>query len=583
MLHDTSLVALACRASNLAERLFLLKQLGEGMTVHQSGASSAVPVAHYSALTSLDLEDIEQDVDRLFPSAEQSAPFERIKRQTIRRSLRLYRWYERNLSNLSTAQQQIFLKTHATWFQTYQQAIACYGDAASHAQFSRPQMLDGKQSNAGYAPFIALIAAELTPVLELVQPHLKIASISRQVRLVQRFFEQRIMMMVAHVMEEDSAGLWSTQTEPQPETMAEIYHRFYLQFPVLARWLAQVCGDVIHLVQKAIARLQQDQQELSHQFWDGVAIAQFGLRLRQEDVQGQWTILMDFGLVDGREQQVAYYPHDLEAELGLQTLFSTYNSTYSSTYGGSTPSPYHILRRSDYGYIGANTACSSFIHTKLQQVGQSMAVQHLLGHRGLWGRIGLGVHRSRGGGWLTDSGLADSGLAASGQEGAIQEGFESLKQWFCTQPSRAAQAFESYFAIATAKICPRSPGSYLLLLMTAQQSAYLSNPLAVDAIFRVLVDQPCPWDSLGEIAQLEIRALWQFKMLNLTLPMGYRYMLYDSEHALFSKLPLSPLEFLTRRISQYAARHYSKTNSAQSPSEKTPPKDSSSFELAMNP
>jgi hypothetical protein len=59
-------------------------------------------------------------------------------------------------------------------------------------------------------------------------------------------------------------------------------------------------------------------------------------------------------------------------------------------------------------------------------------------------------------------------------------------------------------------------------------------------------------------------------------------MLYDAEHALFSKLPLSPLEFLARRIAQHAARQHSTAGAPDHSLEPDEIDDAMSFELAMN-
>jgi hypothetical protein len=554
MLHHISITQLASRASNLAERLFLLKQLAE-FPMNQKG---------WVPLSSSDLQAVQADLEMLFPAGVDTAPYYRIKRQTMKRSLRLYRWYERNMGQLSIPQQQLFLSVHKSWLQTYEQAIAT-SDLDSFQNDQDSALLFRACGLAGCAPFMKLIETELMAVFGAARRQgLDVDNDLHLIKTVQQFFWQRIGTMVASIEERFSGG-----TSADAPIAAETYITFYLKYPVLARWLSQVCGDILHFIKAAIARLLSDRQGISADLWASEVITHLmTFRLRQEDVQGQWTMLIDLRLADGQIQQMMYYPYGLEAELGLQRFYAACDE---DSYAAKIP-PYTILCRSGYGYIAANPSCSNSPLAKVRQVGQALAMRQLLGHRGLWGRIHVGVPRAR----------SSEFLDADVQENAMQHGFESLQQWFRHQPCIAIEALTAHFAIATAQLTHRSPGAYLLLLMTAQQPSYLTNPLAVDAVFRVLVDRPCPWDSLGEIAQLEVKMLWQFKALSLTVPMNHRYMLYDGEHALFSKLPLSPVEFLARRIAQHAARQHSTAGVPNHSLEPDEIDDAMSFELAMN-
>jgi Domain of unknown function (DUF4135) len=557
MLRHISLAHLACRASNLAERLFLLKQLAESPTKRNG----------WVPLNSSDLQAVQEDLEMLFPVAVDPAPYYRIKRQTMKRSLLLYRWYERNIAQLSAAQQQLFLAAHKSWLQTYEQAIAT-SDLDSFQNDQDSALLLRACGLAGCAPFMKLIETELTAVFGAARRQgLEVPHELQLIKSVQQFFWQRIGTMVASIEERFSNG-----TSADAPIAAEIYITFYLKYPVLARWLSQVCGDIIHFIKAATARLLADRYDIGASFCADATIAQLTtFRLRQEDVQGQWTMLIDLGLADGQARQMVYYPYALEAELGLQNFYAACNGND----GDAKTSPYTILCRAGYGYIASNPSCATSPLAKLRQVGQALAMRQLLGHRGLWGRIHVGVPRAH----------SSEFLDVAVQENAMQQGFESCQRWFRYQPNAAMQALSDHFANAAAQLCHRSPGAYLLLLMTAQQSAYLTNPLAVDAVFRVLVDRPCPWDSLGEIAQLEVKMLWQFKALCLTVPMNHRYMLYDAEHALFSKLPLSPSEFLARRIAQHANQKQTKdieAGAADRSSEPDELDDPISFEFAMN-
>jgi Domain of unknown function (DUF4135) len=535
MLNQFSLVQLACRASNLAERLFLLRQIE--------------PTATHSCrnpLTATDLRSVQQDLEMLFPVVDPTQDqFYGIKRRSMKRSLRLFRWYERNLDSLTTEQRQVFLSVHGSWIQTYEQAMTVFCSCLAVPDDQDTTAVLAEVCNPiGCAPFLKLIETELSALFESTQRQgLEVPHPERLILAVQQFFGQRIAMMMTHSIQET---LLELETVNAPSDL-EAYHSFYLRFPVLVRWLSQVCTDILQFVKVAIARLLQDRIELSQQLWSGTAPLQLlKFRLRQEEIQGQWTAAIDLRLADGQHQQLRYYPYALEAELGLQQLYAQLSEGQDVSQGRSTA----IVCRSGYGYISAVQHLSK--SNRCWQLGQTLAVRQLLGHQGLWSRIHVGIQS------CSSESLDPADTAA---QSGIQQGFSALDQWFCTQPVTATQTLHTYFKTASIQLCHRSPAAYLLLLVTAQQSSYLANPLAVDAVFRALIEQPCPWDRLGEIAQLEVKMLWQFKALYLTIPMNHRYMLYDAEHVLFSKLPLTPLEFLARRISHQSNRKTSKAAS----------------------
>lgn len=524
MLNQISLAQLACRASNLTERLFLLKQL--------SGSAKQHPM---EPLTLLDLQIVEQNLEILFPrsASVQKQPFYAIKRRGVRRALRLFRWYERNLLLLSAAQQQLFLSAHASWIQTYEQALAVFSTSHVSKIQSATAILSEAWGPTGCAPFLMLIETELMAVFETTQHQgLAIPHKAHLVLAAQQFFSQRVAMMVTPHLEESLFNL----TAVDADSAAETYHGFYLRFPVLARWLAQVCGEIIQFVKVALGRLLQDHSDLSQRLWARVSAVEISkLRLRQEDMQGQWIGLLDLRLANGQESQITYYPYALEAELGLQKLYAQQIPESITCQDPTSP----VICRSGYGYISTPPPSGSSRKRVMQQFGQFLALQQLLGNRGLWRCVNIGIHgRSMKGGEFAHT------------ERALQRGFKSMQQWLFTQPRAASKAIKTYFNAASVQMCNRSPAAYLLLLVTAQQPARLRDPLAVDAVFRALIDQPCSWDKLGEIAQLEVKMLWQFKALCITVPMNHRYMLYDADHVMFSKLPLTPLEFLTQRLEQ---------------------------------
>jgi hypothetical protein len=535
MLNLSDFTQLACRASNLAERLIILKQLSE--------FKGSV------ALTEQDLQAVHQDLETLFPRSvldanQQQGPFYRLKRKSMQRSLRHYRWIETNLNELSPQQHQVFAKVHAPWLPIYERAIAQVAQVTPNLT---PNLL-WKDSMQGCLPFLKLIETEVTAILDTVElEDINLSIHPGLVASVQQCFWQRVQMMVTDAMAASS----SLSRVEGTVKRTEAFHEFYLHFPVLARWLAQISGDLMDLTRQVIAHLLQDCTEISQQFWDGVAITSI-VNCRfvpsNEGMEEQPTLQVEFGLANGQTKRLNYYPFSLKAEVGLQQLYAVLSNPQTNIPLIS------ILSKQGYGYI-AYTQQTSERSTleQFQGIGRYLAIRQLLGnHRGLWGKLQLGVAQE-------ERSLEHPNLIPETTtiKDAIQCGFDSVDGWFRTQPQQAIHALNLYFSGATARLCHRPTATYLQLLKQVQAAEYLANPLAIEAVFRTLMEHPCPWDSLGELVQLEVKMLWQFKVLWLTVPMNHRYLLYEAEHALFTKLPLSPLDYLARRVQHIGSRRVS--------------------------
>jgi Domain of unknown function (DUF4135) len=522
MLSQISLAQLACRASNLAERLFLLKQLS--------------PPQKSQPLTSRDLQIVQQDLEQLFPAvdATQDSIYQ-LKRRAIRQSLRLFRWYEQNLATLSTAQQQTFLAVHSSWIQTYEQAVTVYyREDLSQDAIERRHPADRLSVSA---PFLQLIAVKLKKVFDELSPRELFAPCqARLIAAVQRFFSQRIALMAA----QPRPILDPQKTDAEGRALA--CHSFFLSQPVLARWLAQVCADTIRFVQVAVTRLSQDRCDLALGLWDGDLPRQITqISLSQDKIQGQWSATFGLQLDSGAVHQVRYYPYALEAERALRTLWAQIDRGQSSTADLNA-----VLCCKGYGYLRVRAAPRKSPE-ELRQLGQRTALRNLMGQQPLWQQVQVGI-------WSSDTvDPAEANFAA---------GVESVQSWL-NQPTLGIQALKTCFREVSAQLCHRSSAAYLLLLVTAQQRFLLTNPLSIDAIFQTLVKQPCLWDKAGEIAQLEVKMLWQFKAPCFRVLMNRRYMSYDPEHVLFSKLPMTPLEFLTQAVLDQASLSCTDRASAQ--------------------
>jgi hypothetical protein len=542
-LDPFELSQLAYRASNLAERLCLLKRLGE----------LPLKVQHLLPLNLTVLAQVNQALNLLFPAASVDRPqdtVQRLKRQAIKRALRHYSWYGLNLQRLTPAHRQVFTQAQAPWLTTYQKAMTCFGQQADSQLTPECQQ--------GYAPFYALLEQKCAALLAAVRqgaPHLDIQL--QAATAVQQHLGDLVHPMIRAAITAAPGLSQALQTRsPEPAVRLQLYHRFYLQFPVLARWLAQLSSDLVELLRNAITHVVRDCSDLSQKLWDGVSVT--GLEQVQflavpNAAETQGILYFSLRLANGQLKQLLYYPYALDSEQGLQRFYTALlgEQTAQNPFG-------RVLCRTGYGYLEiSGEASNSNLQAAFQQLGQYLAFRQLLGHRrGLLSCLQIGIDpssflpRQEFVSAMTPLSIAlnngDSPAAIVHQ--SIQQGFEAIDDGLRLSPQKAIQALDNCFAGTTARLCHRPLSVYLQLLHLVQTATCLENPLQVDAVFRTLVERPCPWDGLGEIAQLEVKLLWQFKVPWQTVPMNYRYLLYDNDHALFSKLPLSPLLYLKRRV-----------------------------------
>ena len=543
MLQSLTFTQLAARASNLAERLVLLKEL----------EAVVPPDTCQRPLARLDLVQIDQDVERLCTPDPQapSGMILPLSRSVLKRHLRQYRWYEINLDLLPAAACSILQQRQSSWLPTYALALE---------QLAEP-MPDADRFLGG-APFIALLRQQMEVLCQELATVAHPLTISPQIlAAAAHFFWARVKPMVTQAIASDQAQFTPLRESAfsavagdgrSASSLLRDYAAFYQRFPVLGRWLAQFTADFLQLMSEALWRLQQDQPQLHAHLLESAitGVSCCDLNLAYCPQEGQITIRFGLDLANGQTAHLWYFPYSIDAEVALQTLHRTLS-------GSPDPSPQEtLLAQAGYGYsLGGLSEPQQTRFQSLQNLGIDLALRHVLGsHRGIWSRLHLGVGQFRPRlphpvpapvpprTWAEGT--------VSNPHKAVAQGFRQVEQYVYQQPEAMIQLLQRSFRGATARLYNRPAAVYLRLLQQVQQPAYLRNPLQVDAVFRTLMAQPCPWDFMGELAQLEVNLLWQFKVPWLTVPMNHRYLMYSNCHALFSKLPLSPLEFMTQRIHQ---------------------------------
>ncbi|MGH2507258.1 MAG: type 2 lanthipeptide synthetase LanM family protein, partial [Ktedonobacteraceae bacterium] len=242
---------IASRASNLSERLLIVDALQERQVCISPGTE----------LSPFDVWKINKLAGQLATLFLKEALYwkslAKYTEEYLINALTAYRLFDVDLKNLPESAKSLYAEMHHAWLPTYQealQAIDLPDEKALTAAWYEPEIYYGKFAKA-CEPFLAQLHRELTSActkanaslhLDLFDPQL-IEDVQHQ--LLKRFelalawtieTDAKVYCAYYHI---DKAGTTSDDyLHYLNATFADqkAYHRFYLRFPMLGRWLAQV-------------------------------------------------------------------------------------------------------------------------------------------------------------------------------------------------------------------------------------------------------------------------------------------------------------------------------------------------------
>jgi type 2 lantibiotic biosynthesis protein LanM len=125
------------------------------------------------------------------------------------------------------------------------------------------------------------------------------------------------------------------------------YHRFYLRFPVLGRWLAHITSLLSDYGRDLVERLAADTGEISRELFGRQIIAYRSVRLGNSDYHAgaQSVAMVDVDLADGSVGTLVYKPRCIAAESAMQRLLSTMRGD-----GVLDFATRRVLAKDGYGY-----------------------------------------------------------------------------------------------------------------------------------------------------------------------------------------------------------------------------------------
>jgi type 2 lantibiotic biosynthesis protein LanM len=398
MLDRDAINNIACRASNLSERLSIIKKI-----------SRDVPeFTHEIPLTSLDSWSIDKIVGKLAVMQIQQQLFQPLSSNVptepeLQKLLTDYKLCERNLTNLPETDKQNFREIHVSWLNIYQDALETLNSQKSdflNSVWFEPDIYYGRFAKV-CEPFLRLIQNQLQIVCNQIAKDIDGFNIHhRLITDVQFELLNRFEMKLARAVEADinvycykNKISKSSNDEEYISYLADTfadehsYHYFYCKFPVLARWLATSTGFIIKNSAELIQRLTHDLDEISSVFFKGSKIQQVtSLKLGKSDfhANGHSVVFIEMALADVDRQVenriLVYKPRCIQSEAAMQGLLEILTEVKISCF-----STYQVLCKEGYGYVeyipsGENKVESEEeIKQFYNQLGGYLAIFHILG------------------------------------------------------------------------------------------------------------------------------------------------------------------------------------------------------------
>lgn len=389
---------IACRASNLSERLSLAREVSTVIALEE------LP----NPLVSMDLWSVDRVVGKLAVMQLQQSLFQPLSTSVpsqpqIRQLLIDYKRCERNLESLPEAFLNSLRDRHASWLYLYRSALETLNLPKSNFQGSI--WLQPKIYNEHFAvacePFLRLIQTRLQSICcDTTQVSNKIIFNECIIADVQRELLNRFELIMARAIEADikiyrySNDITNFSSGNQYESyMAHAfadeqgYHRFFLKFPVLARWLSTITKFLIDNTNELANRLVKDIDEISSRFFYGADVHQVSsLKLGKSDshAHGKTVVVIEVEIYQDNQglvnRKLVYKPRCIRPEAGMQKLLAILTES-----GAACFSTYKVLCRDGYGYaefipVGTNTVESDeVVQNFYKQLGGYLAILHILG------------------------------------------------------------------------------------------------------------------------------------------------------------------------------------------------------------
>jgi type 2 lantibiotic biosynthesis protein LanM len=384
---------IASRASNLAEQIRIVEALPPRHRVATSDGE----------LTGVDVWRLQRLARKLaHRSAERShrgrgGPGTSPCPEELERILRINRLLQLRSGRLSPAERRVLEEVHAAWLPTYSAALGGFDPLVPRtAGAGRSDEPGGRRRLAlACAPFLRYLRCELEAAAgaanrragrELVLPAIVDAF---EEHLIDRFelslaWAVEVDRNVArarrgvegHRPDDDGEGYYEARFRD-----AASYHRFYVRFPVLGRWLAAITRELRDNGQSLIGALCRDVEAIGRQIFGEPVVRFTSLELGKSDYHagGRSVGVVGVALASGPDAFV-YKPRSLDAEVAVQRLLE--RLTAHDVIGFA---PHRVIARDGYGYEQRIPSDRNHVRSReeaarvYEEIGGFLGIFHVLG------------------------------------------------------------------------------------------------------------------------------------------------------------------------------------------------------------
>ncbi|MEU7166022.1 type 2 lanthipeptide synthetase LanM family protein [Streptomyces morookaense] len=376
---------LAARASNLAERLQAVTALG---------GPRALPGAAES-LDALDRWKIRNLAGKLADKFHQEslhrAEPPQHTQDELTTLLTAFRCLERSLHQADDSVRGTLRALHDAWLPTYEAALDFHEQHPGEAAARRARDEHYGRLAKACEPFLLHLGHSLRAVCA-EHPVLS----GQLAENIQAHFLDRFELALAWAVEADAkvhcaeAGIDADSATTEDylryldETFADsaAYHRFYLKYPVLGRWLAHTTALLIAHGRELFQSLAQDAEAIADEFFGERITAFTALRLGDSDPHagGRTVARITAELADGSVREFFHKPRSVRSEAALQELLGRLAD--DGVLGFATRP---VLPRDGYGYEALIPPGRNHVDTPEQaariyeELGGLLAVFYVLG------------------------------------------------------------------------------------------------------------------------------------------------------------------------------------------------------------
>lgn len=142
----------------------------------------------------------------------------------------------------------------------------------------------------------------------------------------------------------------------------------------------------------------------------------------------------------------------------------------------------------------------------------------------------------------------------------IVNGFDRVYSWFQQHKSLAIQTIQNLFAPSSVRFINLATQAYVKLIAAAQHPKCLADPLEVDVIFNSLITHAREWDETHQLAECEVKGLWQLDIPLFTAKASSNELIYNYQQILPDTWVISPLANAIERIHRLTTENQIRQN-----------------------